>query len=101
MNDTALQFGARQDTTDAEVISIAQLAEELGYNTFFTGEAWGRDAFTVLTMIGCHTTTLRLGTGIVSVFSRTPGIIAQSIASLDIITQGRAILGLGTSGNWS
>ena len=43
MNDTALQFGARQDTTDAEVISIAQLAEELGYNTFFTGEAWGRD----------------------------------------------------------
>ena len=98
MNDTALQFGARQDTTDAEVISIAQLAEKLGYNTFFTGEAWGRDAFTVLTMIGCHTTTLRLGTGIVSVFSRTPGIIAQSIASLDIISQGRAILGLGTSG---
>ena len=98
MSDTALQFGSRQGTTDAEVISIAQLAEELGYHTIFTGEAWGRDAFTFLTMIGCHTTSLRLGTGIVPVFSRTPALIAQSIASLDIISQGRATLGLGTSG---
>ena len=98
MSDTAIQFGSRQGTTDADVISLAQLAEELGYHTFFTGEAWGRDAFTVLTMIGCHTTSLRLGTGIVPVFSRTPALIAQSIASLDIISQGRATLGLGSSG---
>ena len=102
MNDTAFQFGSRQGTTDAEVISIAQLAEELGYHTLFTGEAWGRDAFTFLTMIGCHTTSLRLGTGIVPVFSRTPALIAQSIASLDLISQGRANPGPGHQwGAWS
>ena len=98
MSDTAFQWGSRQGTTDAEVISVAQLAEELGYHTLFTGESWGRDAFTFLTMIGCHTTSLRLGTGIVPVFSRTPALISQSIASLDLISKGRATLGLGTSG---
>ena len=98
MSELALQFGSRQGTSDDEVVSIAKLAEELGYSTFFTGEAWGRDAFTVLTMIGCHTTSMKLGTGIVSVFSRTPALIAQSIASLDLISKGRAILGVGTSG---
>jgi len=49
-------------------------------------------------MLACHTRSLRLGTGIVPVFSRSPALIAQSIASLDIISQGRATLGLGTSG---
>ena len=98
MNATALTLSSRDDISDADLVSIAQLAEKRGYETFFTGEAWGRDAFTVLTMIACHTTTLRLATGIVPVFSRTPGLIAQSIASLDRISNGRAILGLGTSG---
>jgi F420-dependent oxidoreductase-like protein len=98
MNTTALTLTSRQDISDADLISIAQQAERLGYDTFWTGESWGRDAFTVLTMIACHTHSLRLGTGIVPVFSRTPSLIAQSIASLDLISQGRATLGLGTSG---
>ena len=98
MSLTALTLSSRDDISDADLVSVAQQAERLGYDTFFTGEAWGRDAFTVLTMIACHTTTLRLGTGIIPVFSRTPGIIAQSIASLDRISNGRATLGLGTSG---
>ena len=98
MAATALHFGGRQGASDADLISLAQLAEQLGYHSLFTGEAWGRDAFTVLTMIACRTSTLRVGTGIVPVFSRTPALIARSIASLDLIAQGRAILGLGTSG---
>ena len=98
MDTTALTFAGRQDMSDADLISIAQLAERLGYHTLWTGESWGRDAFIVLTMIACHTKTLRLGTGMVPVFSRTPALIAQSIASLDQISNGRATLGLGTSG---
>ena len=95
---TALTLASRDDISDVDLVSIAQQAERLGYDTFFTGEAWGRDAFTVLTMIACHTSKIRLGTGIIPVFSRTPGIIAQSVASLDRISNGRATLGLGTSG---
>ena len=97
MSATALHMGSREDISDEELVSLAQQAERLGYEAIFTGEAWGRDAFTVLTMLACHTTTIRLATGIVPVFSRTPGLIAQSIASLDRISKGRAILGLGTS----
>ena len=105
MNDIGFFLNASRETSDKDVISIAQRADSLGYHSFWTGEAWGRDAFTVLTMVACHTENLRLGAGIVNVFSRTPALIAQTIASLDILSQGRAILGLGSSGrivveNW-
>ncbi|NQW22866.1 MAG: LLM class flavin-dependent oxidoreductase [SAR202 cluster bacterium] len=98
MNDIGFFLNASRETSDEEVISIAQQADSLGYHSFWTGESWGRDAFTVLTMVACHTQNLRLGTGIVTVFSRTPAIIAQTVASLDILSQGRAFLGLGSSG---
>ena len=98
MAATALFLNSSQNSSDADLISVAQQADSLGFHSLWTGESWGRDAFTFLTMIACHTRSLRLGTGIVTVFSRTPAMIAQSIASLDIISQGRAILGLGTSG---
>ena len=98
MTRTGLTLSSRQDASDQGLIAIAGEAEALGYDTCWTGESWGRDAFTVLTLLACHTKTLRLGTGIIPVFSRTPGLIAQSIASLDLISQGRAVLGLGTSG---
>ena len=98
MPRTGLTIGTRQDVDDGEIIALAKRADDLGYDTVWTGEAWGRDVFTVLTMIACHTRRLRVGTGIATVFSRTPALIAQSIASLDIVSQGRAVLGLGTSG---
>ena len=98
MTRIGLTLSSRQDASDQDLIAVAREAEALGYDTCWTGESWGRDAFTVLTLLACHTKTLRLGTGIIPVFSRTPGLIAQSIASLDLISQGRAVLGLGTSG---
>ena len=105
MNEIGFFLNASRETSDEDLISIAQQADRLGYHSFWTGESWGRDAFTVLTMVACHTENLRLGTGIVTVFSRTPAIIAQTVASLDILSKGRAILGLGSSGrvvveNW-
>ena len=98
MNDIGFFLNASLETSDNDLISIAQQADSLGYHSFWTGESWGRDAFTVLTMVACHTENLRLGAGIVNVFSRTPALIAQTVASLDILSQGRAILGLGSSG---
>ncbi len=98
MQQIALTFSSRDNNDDSDLIAIAQAADRLGYHSFWTGESWGRDAFTVLTMLACHTERIMLGTGIVTVYSRTPGLIAQSIASLDCISGGRAILGLGSSG---
>ena len=94
----ALTFSSRDNNDDDDLIAVAQAADRLGYESFWTGESWGRDAFTVLTMLACHTARIGLGTGIVTVYSRTPGLVAQSIASLDRISNGRAVLGLGSSG---
>lgn len=84
--------------TKTELIEIARLAEELDYDSIWVEEMWGRDAFSLLTLLALNTKKVKLGTGIVSVFSRTPAVIAQTIATLDEISEGRMILGLGTSG---
>jgi F420-dependent oxidoreductase-like protein len=80
-------------------IAFLQAADRLGYDTVWVAEAYGWDAFTVLTEIACRTERIKLGTGIVNVFSRSPALIAQSAASLDNISGGRFVLGLGTSGH--
>jgi F420-dependent oxidoreductase-like protein len=80
-------------------IAFVQAADRLGYDVLWIAEVYGWDAFTVLTDIACHTERIKLGTGIINVFSRSPALIAQSAASLDHISGGRFILGLGTSGH--
>jgi len=87
-----------EDASPGRVIDFARRVEELGYESIWAGEAWGRDVFTILTEIACKTSKLGLATGIVNVFSRSPTLVAQSIASLDELSGGRAILGLGSSG---
>ena len=79
-------------------VRAAQLADELGYHSFWVPEAWGYEVFSLLTEMAVHTKRIRLGTGIINVYSRTPGLIAMSAATLDEISDGRFILGVGTSG---
>lgn len=87
------------DTISAnELVEMTRLAEANGYDSVWTGEAWGRDAITTATNLAAKTSRIKIGTAIVTVFSRTPGIIAQSAASIDEISGGRFMLGLGTSG---
>jgi F420-dependent oxidoreductase-like protein len=105
MGRIAFQFPHERNAPRSELLSYVQAADALGYEVIFVPEAWGRDAFTTLGWIASETTHVRVGTGIVNVFSRTPALIAQSIATLDEISGGRAVLGLGTSGpvvieNW-
>jgi F420-dependent oxidoreductase-like protein len=80
------------------VLRTARLAEELGYDSIWVPEAWGYEQFQLLAEIALGTTRLKVATGIANVFSRSPGLLAMSIATLDEISEGRAILGLGTSG---
>jgi F420-dependent oxidoreductase-like protein len=79
--------------------SYIQAADRLGYDTMWVAEAYGWDAFTVLTDIAARTERIKLGTGIVNVFSRSPALLAQTAASLDSLSGGRFVLGLGTSGH--
>jgi len=80
------------------VLRTARLAEELGYHSIWIPEAWGYEQFQLLTEIALATKTLKLATGIANVFSRSAALLAMSAATLDEISGGRAILGLGTSG---
>jgi F420-dependent oxidoreductase-like protein len=80
------------------VLRAAQLAEDLGYDSIWIPEAWAYEQFQLLTEIAVHTTRIKLATGIANVFSRSPGLLAMSAATLDEISDGRVILGLGTSG---
>jgi alkanesulfonate monooxygenase SsuD/methylene tetrahydromethanopterin reductase-like flavin-dependent oxidoreductase (luciferase family) len=79
-------------------LRAAQLADDLGYDSFWLPEAWGYEVFSLLTEVAVHTKRIRLGTGIVNVFSRSPGLLAMHAATLDEISEGRFVLGVGTSG---
>jgi alkanesulfonate monooxygenase SsuD/methylene tetrahydromethanopterin reductase-like flavin-dependent oxidoreductase (luciferase family) len=75
--------------------AFGRLAEDLGYESVWTSEGWGSDSFVDLTAVARHTDRVRLGTAIVNVFSRTPAGLAMAAASLDRVSGGRAVLGLG------
>jgi F420-dependent oxidoreductase-like protein len=82
----------------AMYVRAAQLADELGYDSFWLPEAWGYEIFSLLTEMAVKTKRIKLGTAIVNVFSRSPGLIAMSAATVDEISGGRFMLGIGTSG---
>jgi F420-dependent oxidoreductase-like protein len=73
-------------------------AERCGFDAVFTAEAWGSDAFTPLAWWGCRTSRLRLGTSIVQMSGRTPASIAMHALTLDHLSGGRVVLGMGVSG---
>ena len=81
------------------LVPFVQEADRLGYDTVWVAEAWGWDSFTLLSRLACVTERIKLATGIVNVFSRTPALIGQTAATLDMLSGGRFVLGLGTSGH--
>ena len=72
-------------------------AEELGYESVFVTHIGGCDSITLLAAYAGRTSTVRLGTGVIPIYARTPANMAQSFATLDDISGGRAIAGLGVS----
>jgi F420-dependent oxidoreductase-like protein len=73
-------------------------AESLGFDSVWTAEAWGSDAVSPLAWIGAHTHRIKLGTGIMQLPGRSPANTAMTAMTLDALSGGRFILGLGTSG---
>jgi F420-dependent oxidoreductase-like protein len=79
-------------------VALAEEADRLGLDSVWTSEAYGTDAVTPLAWVAARTTTVRLGTAIMQMPARTPAATAATVATLDLLSGGRALLGLGTSG---
>src|SRR3954462_5784754 len=77
--------------------SIAE-AEKLGFDSMWTAEAYGSDAFTPLAWWGSETSRIKLGTSVAQISARTPASTARSASTLDQLSNGRVMLGLGPSG---
>lgn len=81
-----------------DFISLAQEAEALGFDSVWTAEAWGSDAFSPLVWIAAHTKRVKLGTAVVQISARTPACVGMTAITIDHLTGGRLILGIGVSG---
>jgi F420-dependent oxidoreductase-like protein len=85
-------------TNPADLVPLVQHAEELGYDSAWAAEAWGTDAVTVLAWLAASTSRIKVGSAIMQIPGRTPANTAMTAATLDLMSGGRFILGLGTSG---
>jgi len=82
----------------AQVVEMARHAESLGFHSVWTAEAYGSDAVVPLTWVGAQTSKIGLGTAILQMPARTPAMTAMTAVTLDLLSGGRALLGLGLSG---
>ena len=79
-------------------LALAEEAERLGFHSVWTSEAYGSDAVSQLAWIGSRTEHVQLGTAIMQMPARSPAATASTAATLDLLSGGRLLLGLGTSG---
>lgn len=87
-----------QNRADIEnFVEQARVADDGGVSTLFTGENWRREAFTPLAVLARETRNAQLGTAIVNVYSRSAAALAEHYATIDELSGGRAIIGLGSS----
>jgi F420-dependent oxidoreductase-like protein len=93
-----LNFGYWTGGPPPDAVATLQKAEELGFDSCWTAEAYGSDCLTPLAWWGSHTERIRLGTGLVQMSARTPAATAMAAMSMDHLSGGRFILGLGVSG---
>lgn len=92
-----INVGYWQRNPDDQTETV-QAAERLGYDSVFTAEAYGSDAFSTLAWYGARTSTIKLGTAVVQIPARTPAATAMHALTIDALSGGRVILGLGASG---
>src|SRR3954453_12503305 len=93
-----LRVGVWAMPFDAQGVDFVREAERLSAESVWVPEFWAFDALTPLGYLAASTTTIRLATGIVQLGARTPAMLAMSAMSLQALSGGRFILGVGTSG---
>ena len=87
---------ARGDVKGA--VELVQAADRLGVDSVWSAEAWGQDAITSLAFLAAKTERIKLGTGIMQISARVPSMTAMTALSLNELSEGRFLLGLGASG---
>jgi F420-dependent oxidoreductase-like protein len=93
-----MQVGISTGVVSADDVEFVVGAERLGATSVWIAEAWGFDALTPLAHLAAHTSTIKLCTGIVQVGARTPAMLAMQAMSVQQMSGGRLVLGLGSSG---
>ena len=94
----ALTLGYWGAQPRGDAVALAQEAERLGFDSVWTAESWGNDVFTYLTWLAAHTERIKLGTGVAQMAARTPTATAMAAVTVDHLSGGRLLLGLGVSG---
>src|SRR3954451_5177507 len=84
--------------TREDQLEIVREAERLGYDLVWTAEAYGSDAATILGWIAGQTSRIRIGSSIFQMPARSPAMTAMTAATLDQLSDGRMLLGIGSSG---
>jgi F420-dependent oxidoreductase-like protein len=85
-------------TNPSELFPLVDEAERLGFDSVWVAEAWGTDAVSVLGWLAARTERIKLGSAIMQIPGRSPANTAMTAATLDLLSGGRFLLGLGTSG---
>jgi F420-dependent oxidoreductase-like protein len=85
-------------TNPADLFPLLEQAEGLGFDSVWVAEAWGTDAVSVLGWLAAKTERIKLGSAIMQIPGRSPANTAMTAATLDLLSGGRFLLGLGTSG---
>jgi F420-dependent oxidoreductase-like protein len=85
-------------TAPADHLNVVQEAERLGYDSVWAAEAYGSDTATVLAWLAAGTSKIKLGSAIFQMPARSPAMTAMTAATIDMLSGGRMVLGLGTSG---
>jgi F420-dependent oxidoreductase-like protein len=93
-----LNFGYWGSGPAADSVALAREADRAGYHSLWTAEAYGSDAVTPLVWLAAQTERIRVGTAIMQMPARTPAMTAMTAATIDLLSGGRMLLGLGASG---
>lgn len=96
----AVGFGIPYDRPERwkDIVDFVVQADRLGVDSVWSAEAWGSDAVTPLAYLASRTERIKLGSGIIQTGTRTPALVAMTSATLQLLSEGRYLLGLGTSG---
>src|SRR3954464_12778229 len=96
--ESSMRIAVAVSEVGEDDVTFAAEAERLGADSVWVAEAWGDDAFTPLAFLPARTSRIRLATRIAQIGARTPALLAMSAMSMQALSGGRFLLGLGTSG---
>ncbi|MCP5179748.1 MAG: LLM class flavin-dependent oxidoreductase, partial [Pseudomonadales bacterium] len=98
MLKAAIAVGGYARSNARSLLDLVLEAERMGVDSIWSAEAWGSDAVTSLAFMAARTSRIKLGTGIMQISARTPSMTAMTALSLNELSDGRFLLGLGVSG---